>query len=154
MGPIARDQKGPPMDTEAVRSRLAGASVTDEGPFVRRLRDGDTAAFDELWQRFGAKLFAYAAARLGGDEFAWVLPRVAGRQAVERMARRHLRELHKPFAIDRRSVGLGVSAGIALYPDDGRDADTLMRHADSAMYGAKREGRGLAFYPTRKRHGD
>jgi diguanylate cyclase (GGDEF)-like protein/PAS domain S-box-containing protein len=117
---------------------------------------GHAAGDDLLKQvavRLGTGLRATdTAARLGGDEFAWILPRVAGRQAVERMARRRLRELQKPFAIDKRSVELGVSAGIALYPDDGRDADALMRHADSAMYAAKREGRGVAFYPSRKRH--
>jgi diguanylate cyclase (GGDEF)-like protein/PAS domain S-box-containing protein len=115
------------------------------------------AAGDELLRqlagRLGAGLRATdTAARLGGDEFAWILPRVAGRQAVERMARRRLRALNAPYAVEQRRVDLGVSAGIALYPDDGRDADTLMRHADSAMYSAKREGRGLVFYPSRKRH--
>lgn len=117
------------------------------------------AAGDDLLKQMAGRLSVGlratdTAARLGGDEFAWILPRVAGRQAVERMARRRLRDLQGPFAIDKRSVELGVSAGIALYPDDGRDADTLMRHADTAMYAAKREGSGLAFYPSRKRHDD
>ncbi len=115
------------------------------------------AAGDELLKQWAGRLSSGlratdTAARIGGDEFAWILPRVAGRQAVERMARRRLRVLLEPFAIDKRSVEIGVSAGIALYPDDGRDADTLMRHADSAMYAAKRHGGGLVFYPARKRH--
>lgn len=106
----------------------------------------------QLGVRLGTGLRATdTAARLGGDEFAWILPRVAGRQAVERMARRRLRQLQQPFDIGKRRIELRLSAGIALYPHDGRDADTLMRHADAAMYAAKREGRGLVFYPTRKR---
>lgn len=56
------------MDTEATRSRLTSASVTEEEAFIRRLRDGDRSALDELWQRFGARLLGYAATRLGGDE--------------------------------------------------------------------------------------
>jgi diguanylate cyclase (GGDEF)-like protein/PAS domain S-box-containing protein len=115
------------------------------------------AAGDDLLRQWSARLGSGlratdTAARIGGDEFAWILPRVAGSPAVERMARRRLRVLLEPFAIDKRSLEIGVSAGIALYPDDGRDADTLMRHADAAMYQAKRQGGGLAIYRSRKRH--
>lgn len=115
------------------------------------------ATGDELLKQWASRLSSGlratdTAARIGGDEFAWILPRVAGSQAVERMARRRLRVLLEPFAIEKRSVEIGVSAGIALYPDDGHDADTLMRHADSAMYAAKRHGGGIVFYASRKRH--
>ncbi len=88
-------------------------------------------------------------ARIGGDEFAWILPRVAGRAAVESKVRRRLRAVERPVQIDRTQVAVAVSAGIAIYPQDGRNLDTLLRHADAAMYSAKREGRGLAFFPTR-----
>jgi len=56
------------MDTEAARSRLTSASVTEEEAFIQRLRDGDRTALDEFWQRFGARLLGYAATRLGGDK--------------------------------------------------------------------------------------
>ncbi|HEV2033823.1 MAG TPA: diguanylate cyclase [Candidatus Dormibacteraeota bacterium] len=82
------------------------------------------------------------AARIGGDEFAWVLPNVAGRRAAERMVRKRLKSLQVTFSIDNECIEVRVSAGVALYPDDGRDVDTLMRFADSAMYSAKRAGRG------------
>jgi diguanylate cyclase (GGDEF)-like protein/PAS domain S-box-containing protein len=115
------------------------------------------ATGDQLLKQWAGRLSSGlratdTAARIGGDEFAWILPRVAGSEAVERMARRRLRALLEPFKVGKRSVEIGVSTGIALYPDDGRDADTLMRHADSAMYAAKRHGGGLVFYPSRKRH--
>jgi diguanylate cyclase (GGDEF)-like protein/PAS domain S-box-containing protein len=86
------------------------------------------------------------AARIGGDEFAWILPRVAGRQAVQRMVRQRLRAFREPVQVDKGRIDVTFSAGAAIYPQDGKDVDTLMRHADSAMYSAKREGRNLAFY--------
>jgi diguanylate cyclase (GGDEF)-like protein/PAS domain S-box-containing protein len=85
------------------------------------------------------------AARIGGDEFAWILPRVASRRAVDRMIRKRLGAAREHIAVDGDRVDVGVSAGIALYPDDGRDADSLIRHADAAMYSAKRNGRSMVF---------
>ncbi|TMC50310.1 MAG: diguanylate cyclase [Chloroflexi bacterium] len=49
------------------------------------------------------------------------------------------RRRHRPLKVGRRKLAVGVSAGIALYPEDGGDADALMRHADAAMYSIKRE---------------
>lgn len=83
------------------------------------------------------------AARIGGDEFAWILPRVASRRAVDRMIRKRLGAAQGRIAVDGGRTDIGVSAGIALYPDDGRDADSLIRHADAAMYGSKRSGRSM-----------
>jgi diguanylate cyclase (GGDEF)-like protein len=87
------------------------------------------------------------AARIGGDEFAWVMPRVASPRAVEKTVRKRLRAVQHAVVAGRRTIKVGVSAGVALYPDDARDADTLIRHADSAMYAAKREGRKVVFHP-------
>jgi len=102
---------------------------------------------DELLRELAGRLRAGlratdTAARIGGDEFAWVLPKVAGRRAAERMVRKRLKALQVTFSIDLECIEVRVSAGVALYPDDGRDVDTLMRFGDSAMYSAKREGRG------------
>ena len=85
-------------------------------------------------------------ARIGGDEFAALLPGVAGRNASERMVRKLLRSLKPPYLISHRRILVGASAGIALFPEDGQDADALIRHADAAMYEAKREGTGVASY--------
>ena len=85
------------------------------------------------------------AARIGGDEFAWILPRVASRRSVDRMIRKRLNAARGRIAVDGGRVDIGVSAGIALYPDDGRDADSLIRHADAAMYATKRDGRSMLF---------
>ncbi len=100
------------------------------------------AVGDELLKALAVKLRAGlratdTAARIGGDEFAWVLPRVAGRQAAERMVRKRLTALQITFTKDGERMQVKVSTGIALYPDDAADVDTLMRLADAAMYSAK-----------------
>lgn len=105
------------------------------------------AVGDELLKEMAGRLqeglrATDTAARIGGDEFAWILPRVAGRGAAERMVRKRLAGLRRTFSVRKEKIQIGVSAGIAVYPGDGRDADTLMRLADSAMYSAKREAVG------------
>ena len=79
-----------------------------------------------------------SAARLGGDEFAWILPGVTGRRSVEAMVRKRLAVAQEPVKIDREEIDVGLSAGVAIYPEDGEDTDKLMRRADAAMYAIKR----------------
>ncbi len=82
------------------------------------------------------------AARLGGDEFVLVLQGVAGRSACESTMARILEELAKPLELeDGHDVSVSASIGVTLFPDDDADADTLLRHADQAMYLAKQAGR-------------
>jgi diguanylate cyclase len=82
------------------------------------------------------------AARIGGDEFAWILPRVAGRNAAERMVRKRLSSIQVGYSNDTERMQVSVTAGIALYPDDAPDVETLIKVADSAMYAAKRNAGG------------
>ena len=98
--------------------------------------------------------WADSAARLGGDEFVLLLR--AGtieeaRLAVERV----LRVVSQPYVIDpaSESVQITASMGATIYPIDRSDADTLLRHADHAMYGAKQSGRNgyLFFDPEHRR---
>jgi diguanylate cyclase (GGDEF)-like protein/PAS domain S-box-containing protein len=79
-----------------------------------------------------------SAARLGGDEFAWILPGLTSRRSVEAMVRKRLAVAQEPVELDGQTIEVGVSAGIALYPEDGQDPDALMRRADRAMYTVKR----------------
>jgi len=62
------------------------------------------------------------------------------------LARKILDVVRAPLAIDEHNVAVGSSIGIALYPDDGTDIETLMQHADSAMYKAKQSGRNRYRY--------
>ncbi len=81
-------------------------------------------------------------ARLGGDEFAVIQKGAEGREAAERLARRIVEVLARPFDLGGHQVGIGTSLGIAFAPGDAVEADVLMRDADMALYRAKAEGRG------------
>ena len=79
--------------------------------------------------------------RQGGDEFILLLDDVEGPEAVARIANKVQESLLPPFDIGPHSLTTSASLGIALSPDDGRDFDTLMQKADTAMYHAKESGR-------------
>lgn len=93
------------------------------------LRDGDTLA------------------RLGGDEFAVLLPMEEGRQQPAKTVAQKVHDcFNEPFRYGDSELYLGVAIGIASYPDDAQDADTLMRLADTAMYISKRNDTPYQFY--------
>jgi len=86
-------------------------------------------------------------ARLGGDEFTVILEDVDGAEQVRSVAQKLLRAFAEPFRVDGQDLFATLSIGIALHPRDGADAENLLRHADTAMYQAKSDGRdGLKFY--------
>jgi diguanylate cyclase (GGDEF)-like protein/PAS domain S-box-containing protein len=101
----------------------------------------------EVTRRFSAELAGSDAflSRIGGDEFTLVLA-VDRRDSIDGLSRRLIESLRNP--IDSRGVAIevGVSIGIAIAPDDSRDAKELLRHADVAMYEAKRNGSGYEYY--------
>ena len=82
-------------------------------------------------------------ARLGGDEFIVILPSVRTASDAAVVAHRLISELQQPMRLAQHSVVVTPSIGIALYPADGTDVDTLLRNADLAMYFAKRKGAGM-----------
>jgi diguanylate cyclase (GGDEF)-like protein/PAS domain S-box-containing protein len=85
-------------------------------------------------------------ARLGGDEFAVVLPAFADNATTANAARRILNTLEQQFVIEGQVLEVGASIGIALYPEHGTDARTLLRRADVAMYTAKQKQTGYSFH--------
>jgi len=86
-------------------------------------------------------------ARVGGDEFAVILTERAGSDSAAILARRLLDAVARPYSIDGHEVHLGSSVGISIYPDDGGDADQLIKNADMAMYRAIREApNGYRFF--------
>ncbi|MCU0818273.1 MAG: EAL domain-containing protein [Beijerinckiaceae bacterium] len=82
-------------------------------------------------------------ARLGGDEFAILLASADDASAGETLAAAIIRTIEKPFTIDNHHIVIGSSIGIAVAPDDGQNAELLMRNADIALYRAKSDGRGV-----------
>jgi diguanylate cyclase (GGDEF)-like protein/PAS domain S-box-containing protein len=94
-------------------------------------------------------------ARRGGDEFYVLIEELSdGRHAAE-VAQKLLDEARKPVMIDNKECSLGASIGISIYPDDGGDAHTLLKNADSAMYRAKEGGKNnYCFHSPMTQFGD
>jgi diguanylate cyclase (GGDEF)-like protein/PAS domain S-box-containing protein len=87
--------------------------------------------------------------RWGGDEFTIILSFVTAPE-VRRMCDRLIAGLQVAFIINHQSLHISTSIGIAFYPDHGIDPDTLLRHADKALYRAKQQGRNTySFYSTK-----
>lgn len=105
-------------------------------------------AGDSLLRRVAERLRACLAegdiaARLGSDEFAVIRTGIAGPEEAAALARRIIEALAGPYDIEGQPVAAGASIGIALAPDDGMQADDLLKKADAALHRAKAEGRGI-----------
>ncbi len=105
------------------------------GPRVRKcLRESDTVA------------------RMGGDEFAILLPNTP-MEGASLAARKLLKAIEAPFLLKDVTLEVGVSIGIALYPEHGEESDVLFQRADTAMYVTKQAGGGYAVYvPEHEQH--
>lgn len=90
-------------------------------------------------------------ARLGGDEFSAILPEAGNKEAIAIVAQKLIEAMQPAFTIGSKKLVIGISIGIALYPEHGIDMHTLMRRADVAMYHAKKLGQGYAFYESQQR---
>src|SRR3954470_10359497 len=106
---------------------------------------------DLLLQRIGSRLDSVlrntaTVARLGGDEFAILLRDVNDRQAVVPVVRRVLKVLEEPVVVGGLALQVEASVGIALFPENGRTVDAVMRAADVAMYVTKEQRSGYEFY--------
>lgn len=88
-----------------------------------------------------ASVDARCIARTGGDEFAILLSHKTGRSNIEFVADKILRYFESPFEVEGKPVRICASIGISFYPAAGDDAEALFRHADVALYNAKRNGR-------------
>lgn len=105
-------------------------------------------AGDELLKAVAKRLHLHlrendTVARLGGDEFVIVLEDLTSAEGAEVVAKAVIERMQQPFALScGHDAHIGCSVGIALSPQDGRDGETLLRHADAALYQAKAAGRG------------
>lgn len=85
-------------------------------------------------------------ARLGGDEFGVLVPEVPDDATAIAIAQRLIEGLHHPVTVDELDLDVSASIGISFYPDHATDADSLLRHADVAMYAAKEAGTSYEIY--------
>jgi diguanylate cyclase (GGDEF)-like protein/PAS domain S-box-containing protein len=118
---------------------------------------------DSLGHPVGDRLLREAAQRLrkcvremdtvsrqGGDEFLIVLTDLKDSDAVTRVAEEILATMSVPFSLDGHDVAISCSVGVAVFPEDGRDFDELLKKSDIAMYNAKEAGRNAFRYYTER----
>ena len=122
--------------------------VTATERLRKALRSGPERGADEL------AIERRDLARLGGDEFMVVLSEIRSSQDAARVAERLIGALHEPMALSTHTIVITPSIGIAMAPTDGTDAGSLLRHADLAMYFAKRRAPGTyAFFEASMNEG-
>ena len=131
--------------------------------------DGFKAINDTLGHAVGDRLLTESArrlqscirsddtiARMGGDEFTLLIQALADRSSAEsaasHIANKIITSLNREFLIDGQSISIGVSIGIALYPDDGLSSNDLIKQADAAMYYAKKAGKNNYQFFTDDKH--
>ena len=137
--------------------RLLAVLFIDLDDFKRVNDSFGHAVGDELLVGVGARLRSTlrksdSIARLGGDEFIIIQPAIRDRSDAIAFARKVIATLQVPFELDVGSQRVSASIGIAIYPDDGQDYDTLLRRADDALFRAKDAGNGVAvFYDAASR---
>jgi diguanylate cyclase (GGDEF)-like protein len=152
---------------DRVRQAIAGAERRGE-PFAVMLLDLDRfkQVNDSLGHQIGDRLLTAVGprlaaslrksdtlARLGGDEFAVLLPPPVDTERAALSAERLVESIQKPFPLEGMSLDLGVSIGVALYPEHGTDLETLMHNADVAMYRAKRARLGFSIFNMEQAQG-
>ncbi|MGK7886712.1 MAG: EAL domain-containing protein [Crocosphaera sp.] len=109
---------------------------------------------DQLLKSFAQRLSSCVrtndvVSRWGGDEFTLLLPKINTPEDTINLAQRILDDLKQPFEIAGHQLNIKTSIGIAIYPQDGHDAETLLKNADAALYRAKERGRNhYRFYSS------
>ena len=104
------------------------------------------AVGDELLQAFAKRIetclrAGETLARWGGDEFIILLPHISEVRDAAKLGERILDSLKQPFELEDHRLYAKSSIGIVIYPQDGKDAETLLTHADAALYRTKKQGR-------------
>ncbi|WP_093552464.1 putative bifunctional diguanylate cyclase/phosphodiesterase [Pseudoduganella namucuonensis] len=130
---------------------LLAVCLFDLDHFQRVNEQGGHALGDEVLKQAASRLHDFAgprhyAARLGGDEFVLLLPDLPDRAAVERALERLMLLMADGYRAGPRALSVSASAGVALHAGGDISADSLLRHADQALYQAKLTGRNKVHY--------
>lgn len=140
---------------QAVRQRTKVAVVFMDLDHFKHVNDSlGHRLGDQLLQQVAHRLLPAfrvndTIGRIGGDEFVAVLADIKTSQQVIDIVNRIMARFESPFNLDGRIMHITTSLGLCLFPDDGADAEVLLRNADSAMYKAKRNGRNTyCFYDS------
>ncbi|QRY80263.1 EAL domain-containing protein [Pseudomonas sp. PDNC002] len=138
--------------TRAEREQTSGALLSIDLDHFKHINDSLGHSIGDLLIRAVAERLEgclderCSLARLGGDEFAVVLESQQPHQASS-LAQRLLEAMSAPFEVNGQLIYVSVSLGVSLFPEDARNVDHLMQHADAALFQAKASGRNLyAFY--------
>lgn len=128
------------------RDEMVGVAFLDLDRFKTINDTLGHAIGDELLKQVAVRLHRClregdAIARWGGDEFTLLLPHLKSAEDISQIAKRLLAALSEPFFLGTQEFYVTASLGLALSPYDGEDVDTLLKHADAAMYQAKRQGK-------------
>jgi len=87
-------------------------------------------------------------ARMGGDEFTFILEEIPNKSVCSKVAEKIQKNLAEPFEIDGENLCITASIGISIFPDDGNDPESLLKHSDIAMYHAKNKRNSYSFYKS------
>jgi diguanylate cyclase (GGDEF)-like protein/PAS domain S-box-containing protein len=140
----------------AARQQTALAVVFIDLDRFKHINDSmGHAAGDDLLRQLGSRLRKVirtndTIAHLSGDEFVVLLEDVGTAQNVTLVIHKLLNAFKQPFQLQNQAIYITASIGISLFPDDGQDASTLLRNADTAMYQAKEEGRNTYRFYTQE----
>lgn len=144
----------------AARSHCKVALLSVDLDQFKMLNDSmGHAAGDELLRCVTAQLKSCVRdtdtlCRSGGDEFLIALANMPDTDSISTLVDEILERIAKPFVLEGRQLSLSCSIGVAVYPDDGGDFETLMKLADKAMYQAKDAGRNTYRYVTEQLNND
>ncbi len=146
-------------------SRIAGVLILDLDDFKRVNETFGHAAGDQLLKEVAERLSRFVriddvisrpggeetdsdVSRFGGDEFTLLLTEIRREEDAGRVSGRMLKVLSEPFQLNGQDLVVTASAGIALFPHDGDDMDTLLKNAETAMHHAKRRGQNNCEFYT------
>jgi len=136
----------------AARNRVAGAVMLLDLDRFKEVNDtlghdqGDALLRDVAARLKAALRSSDTVARLGGDEFTILLPDVADRESAMAVAAKVANTLQQPFLVGGVTLDLEVSIGVAMFPEQGEDIDTLVSRADIAMFVSKRDHSSCTAY--------